>query len=95
MQIIDDRVGSKHGLQFKVQAKNATLLRHLGSPLTRVEVALALAAQPSPGVASAQAKAGQCAEALFTGNPIASSGKPSCKPKLKNGVLDGATCKGK
>ena len=43
---------------------------------------------------SPQARAGQCAEAVFTGNPIPSLGKPSCKAKLKNGSVDGATCKG-
>lgn len=95
VQIKDGRLGSKQALQFKVKAKNASLLRPPVQPLTRILVSIALAAQPAPGVASPQARAGQCAEALFTGNPIAASGgKPFCKPKLRNGALDGATCKG-
>ncbi len=95
VQIKDGRLGSKQALQFKVKAKNASLLRPPVQPLSRILVSIALAAQPAPGVASPQARAGQCAEALFTGNPIAASGgKPFCKPKLRNGALDGATCKG-
>jgi hypothetical protein len=94
VQIKDFRLSSKAGLQFKVLAKNATLLRDLTYPLTRLQVDLALAAQPAPGVASPQAQVGQCAEALFTGNPISSTVKPSCDPKLKNAVLNGVTCKG-
>lgn len=94
VQIKDARQSSKQALQFKAKAKSATLLRDPLLPLTRVQVVFALAAQPSPGEASAQARAGQCAEALFTGNPIPTSPKPSCKLKLKDAVLNGATCKG-
>ncbi|MBX3026954.1 hypothetical protein KF840_18765 [bacterium] len=94
VQIKDGRQSSKRALQFKVKAKSATLLRDPDLPLTRIQVDVALGAQPAPGVASAQARAGQCAEALFTGNPIATSPKPSCKTKLKGSVLDGANCKG-
>jgi hypothetical protein len=94
VQIRDQRLSSKHGLQFKVKMKHGSLLRDPVAPLTRVQVDLALAAQPSPGVASPQAKTGECAEALFTGNPIAEKGKPFCKPKLSGAALDGLTCKG-
>lgn len=94
VQIKDARQASKQALQFKAKAKRATLLRDPSLPLTRVQVSLALGAQPSPGVASPQARAGQCAEALFTGNPIPTLLKPSCKPKLKGAALDGTTCKG-
>ena len=52
--------------EFEALAKDATLLHHLTSPLTLLQVDLTLAAQPAPGVASPQAEAGQCAEALFT-----------------------------
>ncbi len=95
VQIKDSRASAKQALQFKAKAKSATLLRDPDLPLTRVQVSFALGAQPSPGVASPQARAGQCAEAVFTGNPIPISPKPSCKTKLKNGTLDGATCKGR
>ena len=95
VQIKDSRQSGKQALQFKAKAKSATLLRDPDLPLTRVQVDFALGAQPAPGVASAQARAGQCAEALFTGNPIPLSPKPSCKTKLKNSALDGATCKGR
>ena len=95
IQIKDSRNSGKQALQFKAKAKSATLQRDPNLPLTRVQVSLALGAQPSPGVASPQARAGQCAEAVFAGNPIPISPKPSCKTKLKSGVLDGITCKGR
>ncbi|MFN8641215.1 MAG: hypothetical protein U0802_05980 [Candidatus Binatia bacterium] len=95
LQIKDARQASKQALQFKVKAKAATLLRTPSLPLTRIQVSLALGAQPSPGVASQQARIGQCAESLFTGNPISTVGKPACKPRVKNSQLDGATCKGR
>jgi hypothetical protein len=95
VQITDRRLKTKHGLQFKVKMSAGSVLRRPASPLTRIQVDLALAAQPSPGVASQQAQYGECAEALFTGNPIADQGKPACKAKLHDGVLDRATCKGK
>lgn len=95
VHIKDTRQAKKQALQFKFKAKRATLLRRPSEPLTRVQASLALAAQPTPGVASEQAKVGQCAEALLTGSPIPSSGgAPFCKPKRKSGVFDGAICKG-
>lgn len=94
IQIKDARQSAKQALQFKAKAKSATLERTPDVPLTRILVDFALGAQPAPGVASAQARAGQCAEALFTGNPIQSSPKPSCKAKLRSGELNGAVCKG-
>ena len=94
VQIKDLRASTKQALQFKAKAKAATLLGELSTPINRIQVSLALAAQPSPGTASQQAKIGQCAEAVLTGNPLPLKGKPSCKPKNKNGLLDGATCKG-
>jgi hypothetical protein len=94
MQIKDARLSTNGGLQFKVKAKHASLLRDPALPLTRLEVVVALGAQPSPGVASPQAKAGQCAEALFTGNPIPSTSKPSCRATLKNALINSVKCKG-
>lgn len=94
MQIKDRRQSSKAALQFKIKARNASLLRLPTTPLTRVQASIALAAQPATGVASPQAEAGQCAEALFTGNPIATTSKPSCKPKLSDGAITGVRCKG-
>jgi hypothetical protein len=94
VQITDQRLKSKHGLAFKVKMKSGSVLRAPAYPLTRMQIDLALAAQPSPGIASLQAQYGECAEAVFTGNPIASQGKPSCKAKLHDGALDRASCKG-
>lgn len=94
VKIKDARQSDKQALQFKAKAKDATLLRDPDLPLTRVQIDFVLGAQPAPGVASAQARAGQCAEAVFTGNPIPASGRPSCKAKLKSAALDGASCKG-
>lgn len=94
VQIKDLRASTKQAFQFKAKAKAATLLGELSTPINRIQVSLALGAQPSPGTASQQAKVGQCAEAVLTGNPLPAKGKPSCKPKIKNGTLDGATCKG-
>jgi hypothetical protein len=48
----------------------------------------------SPGVATPQAIAGQCGEALFTGNPIPSGPAPACRSKLRDAVLDRLICKG-
>ena len=94
VQIRDRRSNLKAALQFKIKAKNAALLRAPAPPLTRLQVSLALAAQPAPGAASSQAQTGQCAEALFTGNPISMTAKPYCKPKVKSGVVTGLRCKG-
>lgn len=94
VQIKDQRATNKRALQFIAKAKGATLLGALESPIHRIQVSLALAAQPSPGTASLQATVGQCAEAVLSGNPLPSKGKPGCKPKIKNGSLDGTTCKG-
>jgi hypothetical protein len=94
IQIKDRRATLKAALQFKVKAKRASLLRVPALPLTRMQVSLALGAQPAPGVASPQARAGQCAEALFTGDPISTKAKPSCKPKQKNAALIAVRCRG-
>ncbi len=94
VQIKDRRLSGPHGLQFKVIAKHSALQHAVAAPLTRLQFDLALAAQPTPGVASDQAKAGQCAEALFTGTPIASAGKPSCEPKTSAAGVNGVSCKG-
>jgi hypothetical protein len=94
VQIKDKRIRPKGGLQFKIKGKSATLLRHPTEPLTRIQVSLGLGARSDPGVATAQEKAGQCCEALFTGNPIQSETKPYCRAKVKQAVLDGITCKG-
>jgi len=95
VQIRDKRLSNKHGLQFKVKMKNGSLLRAPAVPPTRLQVSLALAAQPSAGVASPQAIEGECAEALLVGDPIPGRGKPACKVKLGGGTLNGLTCKGR
>ena len=94
MQIKAKRLDVKGALQFKIKANNPTLLHDPTQPLSRLQISLALAAQSAPGVASKQAKAGQCAEALFTGNPISSSSKPYCRAKPASGTVDSLTCKG-
>ncbi len=95
VQIKDARQAAKQALQFKVRLKHATLARRPSEPLTLVRASLALAAQPAPGVASEQAKTGQCVEALFSGSPIPTGGRPPfCKPRRRAGTFDGATCKG-
>lgn len=91
---IKDRRLSKGGLQFKIIAVESTL-RQLVLPLTRIQFSLGLAAQTFPGVATDQAKAGQCAEALFTGNPIPSGAAPSCRAKMNDAEIDTLLCKGK
>jgi hypothetical protein len=91
----DLRNTSKASLQLKIKAKDATLDETPILPITRLQADLTLAAQPAFGVASPEAIAGQCCEALFTGNPVSSrSPKPFCKVKLKGGVVDGVNCKG-
>jgi hypothetical protein len=60
-----------------------------------MQATVSLAAQSPPGNATPQALAGQCAEALFTGNPVPNIGpKPLCKLKVSGGFLDGVSCKG-
>ena len=95
VQIKDRRASLKAALQFKIKARNAPLLHLPTAPLTRLQVTLALAAQPAPGAASPQARAGQCAEALFTGDPIPSNAKPYCRSKVREAVLAGLRCKGR
>jgi hypothetical protein len=91
----DQRTSSKAALLMKVKAKGSVLDGTPVLPPTRLQASVALAAQSPPGEASPQALAGQCAEALFTGNPIADRApKPFCKVKARGTVLDGLSCKG-
>jgi hypothetical protein len=91
----DQRSSSKDALLMKVKAKGAVLASNPVLPPTRLQATVSLAAQSPPGTASPQAIAGQCAEALFTGNPVPSTGpKPVCKLKARGGFLDGVSCKG-
>jgi len=94
VQVRDRRARANDALQFKVKARNAALQRVPELPLNSLRVSLTLAAEPAPGIASPQAKAGECGEAHFTGNPIARKGKPSCKPKVSGEQLIGLRCKG-
>lgn len=94
--IKDRRTTGTAALQIGVKAKRATLDGLPSLPLTRVQAVAALAAEPSPGTASAEAIAGQCAEAVFTGNPVSStSPKPFCKVKLIGASVDKVDCKGR
>ncbi len=95
IQLKDQRSGSKAALQTKVKIKNGDFDRSPVLPLTKIQVDLALGAQPAPGMASSQAIDGQCVEGVLTGTPIsASSPKPFCKQKFRDGSLDKVTCKG-
>ena len=94
LQIKDKRIRPTGGLQFKIKGKRGSTLSDPVPPLERIQVSIGLAAQTTPGLATAQAKAGQCVEAVFTGNPIQTETKPFCRTKIKNSVLDGVTCKG-
>lgn len=93
--IKDLRNAPKAAMQFKVKVKAAQFDHSPTVPLTRIQAVLALGAQPSPGMASQQAIEGQCAEALYTGNPIPSTKpKPFCKPKEIGSTLNAVSCKG-
>jgi hypothetical protein len=91
----DQRTSSKASLLMKVKAKGSVLDGSPVIPPTRLQASVALAAQSPPGTASAQAIAGQCAEALFTGSPIPDRApKPFCKVKARGILVDGVSCKG-
>ena len=95
VQIKDKRIRPTGGLQLKLKGKAGSMLSDPTVPLQRIQVSIGLAAQTTPGLATAQAKAGQCLEALFTGNPIPTDTKPFCRAKVKQGTLDGVSCKGR
>jgi hypothetical protein len=91
----DQRSSSKAALLMKLKAKGVVLAASPVLPPTRMQATVSLAAQSPPGNATPQALAGQCAEALFTGNPVPNIGpKPLCKLKVSGGFLDGVSCKG-
>jgi hypothetical protein len=91
----DQSNASKAALLLKLKAKGATLDGLPTSPVTQIQASVALAAQPAPGTASAQAIAGQCAEALITGNPIPDRApKPFCKVTQRGATIDKISCKG-
>lgn len=92
----DRRNANSASLALKIKAKHATLDGMATAPITRMQASIAMAAEPAVGEASPEAIAGQCTEALFTGNPVASrSPKPFCKVKSKGGVVDTISCKGR
>jgi len=96
IQIKDARGTNKAALQTKVTIKKAAVERVPNIPLTRIQADFVLGAAPEPGLASAAAIAGQCAEGVITGSPIATvSPAPYCKQKLRNGALDKVTCQGR
>ncbi len=96
IQIKDLRSGGKAALQTKVSIKKAVVERVPSVPLNRIQANLVLATQPAPGQASAAAIAGQCAEGLIVGSPIASSSPvPFCKLKFRAANLEKLTCRGR
>jgi len=95
IQIKDGRGTNKAALQVKVTVKKAAVEHVPTIPLTRIQADFVLGAAPAPGLASDAAIAGQCAEGVITGSPIATAApEPYCKQKLRNGALDKVTCQG-
>jgi len=90
--MIKDRRSSSGNVQLKLSGKRGTYA--IVTPPTALHVSLALAAQPSPGDASAEAMAGQCTESRWTA-PIASRPPaPYCKTTPVGGPLRKLMCKG-
>jgi len=76
IKIIDSTASSAAVVRFVLKASGAQI--PLQTPPVRLEAAIALAARPMPGEASAQAQAGACGD--YAWDPVALSGKaPSCK----------------
>jgi len=95
VQVRDLRASSKAALQFKLKAQRTSLLRLPILPITRLQADFSLGMQTAGGETSLAARNGQCAEAIFRGNPIRSSNpKPFCKVKQKNGAVTNIICKG-
>jgi cysteine-rich repeat protein len=95
VQIKDLTSSSKAAYQMKVSAKDATFTAIPAAPLSRMQMSIAMAAQPSPGTAGAEAISGQCAEFLVTGAPIPTGGaKPFCKVTTSSGAARTISCKG-
>jgi hypothetical protein len=95
VQIKDLTSSSKAAYQIKVSAKDATFTAIPAVPLSRIQMSIAMAAQPSPGIAGPQAIGGQCTEFLVTGAPIPTSGaKPFCKVTTSSGAARTISCKG-
>lgn len=95
VQLKDLRSSSRAAIQFKVLVKKTTIDHVPAIPPTRLQANLALAARPEPGTASAAAMAGQCAEAVIAGNPIAAaSPRPFCNQRLRNGFIEKLVCQG-
>lgn len=94
--LISDRTTSaKAAYAFKVLARGATLDAIPTLPLAGPTFSLVLAAASSPGVASAQALAGQCAEFRMTTEPLPSrSPKPYCSADPSEGPLSRIRCVG-
>ena len=95
LQIKDIRASKRSAIQFKVGIKKTSIDRVPALPLTRIQGNLVFGTQPAPGQASAAAIAGQCAEGVITGTPIADgSPKPFCKQRMRNGFLEKLVCQG-
>jgi hypothetical protein len=93
--VVDKTASSKAAYQFKLVVKDATLTSVPSVPLSRLQLAFVLGAQASPGSASAQAIAGQCAEFVIEGSPVASSSpKPYCNVAPSTGAVATIKCNG-
>ena len=94
LQIKDRRNSAKQSYQFKLKAKDTTLLGTPSLPVRRMQFDLVMGVAPSPGEASTQAIQGLCAEALIIGDPIAQKSKPSCKVETIGTTASKIDCKG-
>jgi hypothetical protein len=94
--IRDKTVTAMLAYQYVVKSKNDAGWPYVPSvPPTLVQFDVALAAQPAPGTASAQAVAGQCAESVFSGSPIPGAPpKPFCKAMPTAGPVRRLRCAG-
>jgi hypothetical protein len=95
--IKDLRTTRRLAYQFLVRAKNTGLDLPPAVPLRRLQMSLALGAQPAPGTASPQARAGQCAESVLLGSPFIRTKLPLpfCRTVVRTDGLATISCKGR
>ena len=85
----------RRAFQFIVKTRRDTFPHIPVYPVTRMHAEFALAAQPSPGVASPEAIAGQCAEVRFAGTPLsAAPPKPFCREVRRTFAPRRIACRG-
>ena len=86
---------ARNAFRFIVKARRDTFPHDPIYPVSLMHADFALAAQPSPGVASTEAIAGQCAELRFTGTPLDTSPpKPFCREVPNSQFPKRIVCRG-